>query len=97
MRRRGSASQPLRSIPPSSLGWLRTTARNVRELENALERWLVDGECRCVPPREAERIARTLDATGGNVARAARRLGLARSTLRDRIERHALGAQIPRD
>ena len=70
---------------------------NVRELENALERWLVDGECRCVPPHEAERIARTLEATGGNVARAARRLGLARSTLRDRIERHALGAQIPRD
>jgi transcriptional regulator with GAF, ATPase, and Fis domain len=29
--------------------------------------------------------------------RAAARLGLARSTLRDRIERHALGAQIPRD
>ncbi len=70
---------------------------NVRELENALERWLALGECRCLPPREAERIARTLDATGGNVARSARRLGLARSTLRGRIERHALGARIPRD
>ena len=44
-------------------------------------------ERRGVAPREAERIARTLAATGGNVARAARRLGLPRSTLRGRIAR----------
>lgn len=38
-----------------------------------------------------------LAATGGNVARAARRLGLARSTLRHRIARHGLGHLIPQD
>jgi DNA-binding NtrC family response regulator len=70
---------------------------NVRELENALERWLIAGEAPPTPPPEAARIARVLDATGGNVARAARRLGVARSTLRGRIARHALAARIPRD
>jgi len=70
---------------------------NVRELENALERWLAGCEGGVAAPCEAERIARTLAATGGNVARAARRLGLARSTLRGRIARHALAARIPRD
>jgi transcriptional regulator with GAF, ATPase, and Fis domain len=46
---------------------------------------------------EAERIAAALRATGGNVSRSARRLGLARSTLRYRIERLGLSALIPRD
>jgi DNA-binding NtrC family response regulator len=44
-----------------------------------------------------ERIAAALRATGGNVARAARRLGVARSTLRHRIARYGLTELIPRD
>jgi len=70
---------------------------NVRELENVLERWLVGGALGPAPLREAERIARVLDATGGNVARAARRLGLARSTLRGHIAHHDLGTHLARD
>jgi len=70
---------------------------NVRELENVLERWLVGGAAGPAPLREAERIARVLDATGGNVARAARRLGLARSTLRGHIARLDLARRIARD
>jgi transcriptional regulator with GAF, ATPase, and Fis domain len=48
-------------------------------------------------PDERARIADALVATGGNVARAARRLGVARSTLRNRIARHGLGHLIPKD
>jgi len=70
---------------------------NVRELENALERWLIGAEHPAAAPREVEQIAAALAAAGGNVARAARRLGLPRSTLRGRIARHGLGAAIPRD
>jgi transcriptional regulator with GAF, ATPase, and Fis domain len=70
---------------------------NVRELENVLERWLVGGAVGPAPVREAERIARVLDGTGGNVARAARRLGLPRSTLRGQIARLDLGAHLARD
>ncbi|MEB2345326.1 MAG: sigma-54 dependent transcriptional regulator [Deltaproteobacteria bacterium] len=46
---------------------------------------------------DATRIAAALRATGGNVARAARRLGLPRGTLRHRIAKHGLGHLIPRD
>jgi DNA-binding NtrC family response regulator len=42
-------------------------------------------------------IAAALASTGGNVSRAARRLGVARGTLRYRITRHGLGELIPRD
>jgi DNA-binding NtrC family response regulator len=42
-------------------------------------------------------IAAELAATGGNVRRAARRLGMARSTLRYRIQRHRLEHLLPRD
>ena len=70
---------------------------NVRELENVIERWLVGGAVGPAPLSEAERIARVLDATGGNVARAARRLGLPRSTLRGQIVRLDLGAHLARD
>jgi transcriptional regulator of acetoin/glycerol metabolism len=35
--------------------------------------------------------------TGGNIARAARRLGLPRTTLRHRISKHGLAHLIPRD
>ncbi len=48
-------------------------------------------------PDDAALIARALEQTGGNVARAARRLGLARTTLRHRIVRHGLAHLIPRD
>ena len=70
---------------------------NVRELENVLERWLIGGAVGPAPLREAERIARMLDVTGGNVSRAARRLGLPRSTLRGRIARHDLARRIAED
>jgi DNA-binding NtrC family response regulator len=46
---------------------------------------------------DATRIAAALAATGGNIARAARRLGVPRGTLRHRIARHRLGHLIPRD
>jgi transcriptional regulator with GAF, ATPase, and Fis domain len=42
-------------------------------------------------------LAAVLRETGGNVSRAARRLGIARSTLRWQIERHGLGYLIPDD
>ncbi len=45
----------------------------------------------------AERIASVLRATGGNLSRAARRLGLARSTLRWQVQRYGLQALIPED
>ena len=90
---------PVRACDPGLLARLASHdwPGNVRELENALERWLIGAGPGPAPPCEAERIARTLDATGGNVARAARRLGLPRSTLRGHIARHALDVRIPRD
>jgi DNA-binding NtrC family response regulator len=85
-------------LPPPRLdaGWLAHLARhdwpgNVRELENALERRLIDAAPGA--PDEAQRLARVLEQSGGNVARAARRLGVARSTLRGRLSRLALAPQ----
>jgi DNA-binding NtrC family response regulator len=46
---------------------------------------------------ESEVIASVLESTGGNVSRAARRLELARSTLRHKIKKYALEGLIPRD
>lgn len=46
---------------------------------------------------ERRRIAAVLRDVGGNVARAARRLGMPRSTLRYRIRRYGLGELLPRD
>jgi len=46
---------------------------------------------------ERQRLTRLLRECGGNVARAARRLGLARSTLRYRIRRAGLEGLLPRD
>jgi DNA-binding NtrC family response regulator len=46
---------------------------------------------------DRDRIVTALVATGGNIARAARRLGLPRTTLRHRIAKHGLGQLIPRD
>jgi transcriptional regulator with PAS, ATPase and Fis domain len=48
-------------------------------------------------PATAEEIAAALAASGGNVARTARRLGLARGTLRYRIRKHGLTHLIPDD
>ena len=45
----------------------------------------------------ADEIERVLRATGGNVSRAARRLGISRGTLRYRIAQHGLAGVIPRD
>ena len=44
-----------------------------------------------------QELAELLVATGGNVARVARRLGLPRSTVRYRIRRYRLEALVPRD
>ena len=46
---------------------------------------------------EGERLAEALRSAGGNVSRAARRLGLPRSTLRHRIVRYGLRHLIPDD
>jgi DNA-binding NtrC family response regulator len=46
---------------------------------------------------ESERIASVLESTGGNVSRAARRLGLPRSTLRHKIKKYSLEGLIPSD
>jgi DNA-binding NtrC family response regulator len=46
---------------------------------------------------ERRRIASALIATGGNIARAARRLGMPRSTLRYRVRVQGLGSLIPKD
>jgi DNA-binding protein Fis len=55
----------------------------------------------CSPPNtsppESEIIASVLESTGGNVSRAARRLELARSTLRHKIKKYDLGGLIPSD
>lgn len=47
--------------------------------------------------KEASRIARVLVEVGGNVSRATRRLGIARTTLRRRIEEFGLEHLIPKD
>jgi len=49
------------------------------------------------PANERDRVAETLLDTGGNISRAARRLGLARSTLRYRLRIHGLADLIPKD
>jgi transcriptional regulator of acetoin/glycerol metabolism len=46
---------------------------------------------------EIRQMARILVATGGNISRASRRLGIPRGTLRYRIERHGLAFLIHRD
>jgi|GEM_PF-4677409 len=48
------------------------------------------------PPSRAA-VASALMATGGNIARAARRLGVARTTLRYRISALGLESLLPRD
>jgi DNA-binding NtrC family response regulator len=46
---------------------------------------------------ERAELIRLLVETGGNVARVARRMGIPRTTLRHRIDRHGLGGHIRRD
>ncbi|MFQ5514077.1 MAG: sigma-54 interaction domain-containing protein [Myxococcota bacterium] len=48
-------------------------------------------------PEERRRIEQVLRAVGGNVTRAARRLGMPRGTLRYKIDRYGLGGLLPRD
>ena len=48
-------------------------------------------------PESRSVIAAALIETGGNVARVARRLGIARGTLRHRIRQYGLGHLIPKD
>jgi len=68
---------------------------DVAVVERALARAL--RRPRPVPAREREEIEAELLATGGNVRRTARRLGLARSTLRYRIRRYQLDHLLPHD
>jgi DNA-binding NtrC family response regulator len=51
------------------------------------------------PGSEQERAVfeAELFSAGGNISRVARRLGIARSTLRYRLARYDLGALLPRD
>jgi DNA-binding NtrC family response regulator len=46
---------------------------------------------------EREMLTKALDATGGNISRAARELGISRDTLRYRIEKHGLRMQARAD
>jgi two-component system NtrC family response regulator len=48
-------------------------------------------------PRERQILAAELASTGGNISRVARRLGIARGTLRYRLGLHDLGDLIPND
>ena len=91
-RRRGSRRARWRGLPRTR--W----PGNVRELENALERLAIRCAGREARPRDvasalddAPATAPALDAVlracGGNVARAARALGLPRTTLRRRLAR----------
>jgi transcriptional regulator with GAF, ATPase, and Fis domain len=79
---------------------------NVRELMNAVERALVHHQMGLDVELDAPTAAVDLDtcaireallAAGGNISRAARRLGIARSTLRYRVERAGLAELIPKD
>jgi len=67
--------------------------------ERLAERLPLEPECEPSASDEAgdDVVAEVLRATGGNVARAARRLGVPRSTLRYRIQRAGLAALIPGD
>jgi len=74
------------------------------DLEKVMEPELALGPstlAECSPPNtsppESEIIASVLESTGGNVSRAARRLELARSTLRHKIKKYDLGGLIPSD
>ena len=58
---------------------------------------LADGSPPSASLPESETIASVLESTGGNVSRAARRLELARSTLRHKIKKYDLGGLIPSD
>ena len=46
---------------------------------------------------EREAIRNALVATGGNVSRVARRLGMPRTTLRRRVREYGLGHMVPQD
>jgi len=52
---------------------------------------------RTLPAMEREALAQALARNGWNVSRAARELGISRDTLRYRIDKHGLAAQMPPD
>jgi DNA-binding NtrC family response regulator len=52
---------------------------------------------RTLPEMEREALAQALARAGWNVSRAARDLGISRDTLRYRIDKHGLGADMPPD
>ncbi len=64
-----------------------------------LERALSPSRMKLVPPGASapESLAEVLRSTGGNVSRAARRLGVPRTSLRRRIRREGLEGLVPRD
>jgi DNA-binding NtrC family response regulator len=68
-------------------------------VERVLARSLAVARAAPVPAAIAEtcEIEAALRSSGGNVSRAARRLGVSRTTLRYRIQRRALGHLIPQD
>ena len=84
---------------------------NIRELQNLVERllvWSPGSVLRVrdlarvegappIPVRAAGSLEATLRETGGNVSRAARRLGIPRTTLRRRIRAESLHHLIPKD
>lgn len=95
-RRRGTHFE----LPQDFLG--RDWPGNIRELENALERTALLGDAVVAQSASAKAegeatIERELLASGGNVSRVARRLGIPRTTLRRRIEALGLRSLIPDD
>jgi transcriptional regulator of acetoin/glycerol metabolism len=78
----------------------RADVLRAEDLEGLLdfERRRVEGqEAPADEDDEAAMIRAALLDTGGNVTRAARRLGIPRGTLRYKIRRHDLGTLIPSD
>jgi DNA-binding NtrC family response regulator len=73
---------------------------DVEDLEGILEPVAPSESDTAIPPDENDEVAlirAALADTGGNIARASRRLGVPRGTLRYRIEKYGLGALVPKD
>ncbi|MBL8608334.1 MAG: sigma-54-dependent Fis family transcriptional regulator, partial [Myxococcales bacterium] len=92
-------------VPPDLVAELsaRPWPGNVRELENVVTRWVALGSAsEAAAPAEAAGlaaqvaafekalVARAIADAGGNRSEAARRLGLSRVTLLDKLKRHGL-------
>jgi len=82
------------------LARLPSSELRAEHLDGAIDAAASAGERDAIPSLSAPERLQILGAlreTGGNVSRAARRLGVSRSTLRYRIERHRLQPWLPRD